>query len=189
MASEPSVQRLRTAFHYFNHFMLGLWRLELGGWVNVWPGVVGRIMVLVHVGRRTGLRRRTPLNYATKGDRVFCIAGFGAISDWYRNVQQSPEVEVWLPDGWWAGVASDVSESESRLRLLREVLIASGFASHLAGIRPRSISDADLDEATKDYRVLEIRRIRALTGPEGPGDLAWIWPAATFVLLAAFVIG
>ncbi len=188
MTSQPASERLRTAFRYFNRFMVVLWRLGLGSWVNFWPAVAGRVMVLVHVGRKTGVKRRTPLNYATMAGDIYCIAAFGRVSDWYKNILEDPQVEVWLPDGWWSGIATDVGNSESRLRLLREVLIASGFASYLAGIRPKTISDAELARITIDYRVLRIERTNALTGQGGPEHLSWVWPIVTFLLLVAFFL-
>jgi hypothetical protein len=54
------------------------------------------------------------------------------------------EVEVWLPDSWWAGVAEDVSGIEDRLPILRQVLIASGFAAPMMGVEPKTMSDADV---------------------------------------------
>jgi deazaflavin-dependent oxidoreductase (nitroreductase family) len=181
-------QRLLGLFRHLNRFMLVLWRLGLGGWVNGWPSVGGRILVLTHVGRRTGIRRRTPLNYAIVDGDVYCTAGFGSGSDWYRNVLANPEVEIWLPDGWWAGTASDLSDSESRIELLRKVLIGSGFAAWLAGIRPRTDPDEKLAASTAAYRLLRIRRSHGLTGRGGPGDLAWVWPLATVVLLAILLL-
>ena len=186
--NQVSIRRLRTAFGYLNRFMVALWRLGLGGWVNFWPAVGGRVMVLVNIGRRTGLERRTPLNYASIGGDIYCVSGFGRISDWYKSIVENPHVEIWLPDGWWAGVVTDVSDSESRLTVLRQVLIASGFASYLAGIWPRSISDADLAQATADYRVLRIERTQSLAAKSGPGDLSWAWPIVTLVLLVALLV-
>jgi deazaflavin-dependent oxidoreductase (nitroreductase family) len=183
-----STHRLRTAFGYLNRFMIALWRLGLGGWVNLWPAVGGRVMVLVNIGRRTGIQRRTSLNYAHIGGDIYCISGFGRISDWYNNVVENPHVEIWLPDGWWAGVATDVSDSESRLTVMRQVLIASGFASYLAGIWPRSASDAELDRATADYRVLRIERTQSLATTGGPGDLLWIWPMVALALLVLMLL-
>ena len=188
MASQPSSERLRTAFRYFNRCMVVLWRLGLGSWVNFWPAVGGRVMVLVNVGRKTGIKRRTPLNYATIAGDIYCIAGFGRISDWHKNILESPEVEVWLPNGWWSGNATDVSSSESRLPLLRNVLIASGFAAYLAGIRPKTISDAELARITADYRVVRIERTHELGGQRGPGDLSWVWPIVTLLLLVALLL-
>jgi deazaflavin-dependent oxidoreductase (nitroreductase family) len=181
--------KLRQSFKYFNKFMLLMWRLGLGKWVNFWPEVGGQIMVLTHTGRKTGLKRQTPVNYALVEGELYCTAGFGQLADWYRNIMAEPKVEVWLPDGWWAGLAEDVTDPEQRLPLLRQVLIGSGFAAYLAGINPRSMTDEALDAATTDYRLLRIRRAEARTGPDGPGDLAWVWPLATLVLLWLLVRG
>ena len=175
--------KLRQGFKYFNRFMLFMWRLGLGKWVNAWPEKGGQIMVLSHIGRKSGLQRRTPVNYALINGDVYCAVGFGHVSDWYRNIKANPAVEVWLPDGWWAGEAEDVSDSADRLPLLREALIGSGFAAEMAGIYPKTMTDDELEALTTSYRLLRIRRTAARTGPGGPGDLAWIWPLATMLLL------
>lgn len=182
-ASAPAEERLRRGFRSFNRFMLLLWRLGLGGWVNGWPSVGGRIMVLTHTGRKTGLVRRTPVNYTEVDGDLYCTAGFGGVSDWYRNVKANPAVEVWLPDGWWSAVVEEVCDPVERLPLLRRVLIASGFAARAAGLNPQTMSDEALAEATADYRLLRLRRQDARTGRDGPGDLAWVWPLATLILL------
>ncbi|HEC23469.1 MAG TPA: nitroreductase family deazaflavin-dependent oxidoreductase [Chloroflexi bacterium] len=182
--NEESAEKLRRLFRSFNRFMLLMWRLGLGRWINLWPEVGGRIMVITHTGRRTGLKRYTPVNYTILDGDVYCTVGFGAISDWYRNIRANPNVEVWLPDGWWAGVAEEIPpEEETFLPALRQVLIASGFAAPLFGVRPGSMTDDELRALTADYRLIRIRRTEARTGPGGPGDLAWVWPLATFLLL------
>ena len=180
---DSTQERLRQAFKYFNRFMLLLWRLGLGSFVNLWPAVGGRIMVLAHTGRKTGLPRRTPLNYALVDGEIYCLSGYGQFSDWYRNVKANPAVEVWLPDGWWAGVAEEVADPSLNLPLIRQVLVASGFAAYAAGINPRRLSDEALQAVTADYRLLHIRRSTARTGSGGPADLAWLWPLATLILL------
>jgi deazaflavin-dependent oxidoreductase (nitroreductase family) len=177
------LEKLRRGFKTFNRFMLLMWRLGLGNWLNAWPKVGGRIMVITHTGRKSGTRRQTPVNYAIVDGDIYCTAGFGPGSDWYRNLLANPNVEVWLPEGWWSGTAEDVSDQKERLYLLRQALIASGFAARLAGINPLTITDGELDAATTDYRLVRIRRLAARTGRQGPGDLAWVWPLATMVLL------
>lgn len=181
---EPRTEeQLRQGFRYFNRFMLALWRLGLGPWVNLWPQVGGRIMVLTHYGRKSRLRRRTPVNYAIVGNNIYCTAGFGSVSDWYRNVKACPEVEVWLPHGWWQGRVEEVEQDEQWLPLLRQVLINSGFAAYAAGIDPLKMTDNELADRTAGYHLLRIRRTSACTGRGGPGDLAWVWPLAAMVLL------
>jgi deazaflavin-dependent oxidoreductase (nitroreductase family) len=182
----------RQTFKRFNRFMIWLWRLGFRRWINFWPSVVGRIMVLTHIGRKSGLRRQTPVNYASIDGDLYCMVGFGHVSDWYRNILENPNVEVWLPDSWWAGVAEDISDDERRIPLLREVVIASGFAGPMFGVNPHAMSDQELDAATKEYRLIRIQLTHRLSGPGGPGDLAWVWipislALALIVLLLRFV--
>lgn len=179
----PVDDRLRQGFKKFNPWMVLLWRLGLGGWVNAAPDTGGQIMVLTHRGRSSGRPYRTPVNYALIDGEIYCTAGFGKVSDWYRNVMAHPEVEIWLPNGWYAGIAEDVTGRPGALEKLRAVLIASGFAAKAAGIDPMRMTAGELEQATRDYRLLHVRRTAARTGSGGPGDLAWIWPMAVFLLL------
>lgn len=179
----PSDERLRQMFKIGNRFMVLLFRLGLGGWGN--GPQTSQVMVLVHKGRKSGLLRRTPVNYAVVDDVIYCTAAFGSRADWYRNVLADPRVQVWLPDGWYAGEAEEVPlEDPQRLVLMRQVLISSGFAASLfAGINPKTISDEKLAELSAPYRLIRIYPNEACTGPGGPGDLAGLWPVTTFVLL------
>lgn len=107
---EGTADRLRYAFRVFNKLMVAMGRLGLGRWINIRPEVFGRIMVIRHIGRRTQLARPTPVNFTLDRGDVYCAAGFGVRSDWYRNIQDDPVVEVWLPDGWWIGLMEDVTD-------------------------------------------------------------------------------
>jgi len=179
-----TAQKMRQTFKQFNRFMMLMWRLGLGRWFNVWPEVSGQVMVVVHTGRKTGKRRYTPLNFAEVDGEIYCTAGFGAVSDWYRNILRRPQVEIWLPDGWWAGIAQDVNNSENRTNLMRAVMVGSGFAAPLFGVDPHKLTDEELDEVTANYRLVRIQREAACTGPGGPGDLAWVWQVSTFALFS-----
>lgn len=176
-------ETLRKGFKYFNPTMLLFWRLGLGTWMSFWPEGFGRYMVITHTGRKTGVRRQTPVNYTVMDGEVYCTAGFGQISDWYRNIMKNPNVEIWLPDGWWEARAEEVTDPQARLPLMRQVIRDSGFAGRLAGIDAGRISDEALDRITSDYRLIHLRRTAPRTGSGGPGELAWVWPLATFLLL------
>ena len=162
-------ERLRQGFKkYLNPFMLTMWRLGLGIWFKVWPEISGNVMVLTHIGRKTGIKRYQPLNFAIVEDDIYCVAAFGGISDWYRNIRANPKVEVWLPGGWWAGVAEDISD-------------------YVAGLNARRMTYEEMDAESKKYRLLRIHRNAARTGPGGPGDLGWVWQAATIILLGLVI--
>ncbi len=175
--SLPLPTSTARAFRHVNRVMVALWRLGLGRWVNVWPHGSGRILVLGHTGRRTGRRRWTPLNYAEVDGELYCTAGFGTGSDWYRNVLAEPEVELWLPGRRTPARVHEISDHPQRLPLLREVLLASGFAARLAGVDPRA-TDTRLAGVTESYRLLRLQPVvgqRDLPAHPRPGDWAWCW--------------
>jgi len=180
--SNVTEDQLRRIFKAFNRFMVLLFRLGLGSWGNG-TKFGGSVMVIKHTGRKTGLTRLTPVNYATVDGDIYCTAAFGRAADWYLNIIADPQVEVWLPDGRWAGIVEDVTSDEKGAFYLRQVIIASGFAGPLFGVNPKHLSDQDFERLLESYRLIRIRRINALTGAGGPGDLSWIWPLTTFVLL------
>lgn len=182
-----TANKLRQAFKLVNRLMLLFWRLGLGGLVNMAPETSGQIMVLVQTGRKSGMTRRTPVNYTLIDGEVYCVAGFGPRSDWYQNLLANPQVEIWLPDGWYSGFAKDVTGEPGDLTKIRAVLIASGFAARMAGIDPACLSDVDLENLVSDYRLIHITRTAARTGSGGPGDLAWVWPLATFMILPLII--
>lgn len=182
MAESAGDLLLRKGFRQLNKFMVLMYRTGLGRSLNAWPAVGGRILVIRHTGRTSGLARFTPVNFAVVDGEIYCTAGFGTVSDWYRNLMVQPEAEVWLPDGWYQVHAEDVSDDPRRPALLRAVLKGAGFASFAAGINPYTVSDAALARTTQTYRLMRLRPGPARTGAGGPGDLAWVWPLATCVL-------
>ncbi len=153
-STPQQLDSLRRFFHTMNRFMVWMWKRGWGKWINFWPAVIGRIMVIKHRGRKSGREYLTPVNYAIVEGEIYCMAGFGSISDWYRNMLVNPRVELWLPDGKSVACAEDVSDSPNRVFLLRQVVIASGFAGPLFGMNPRKLNDEQMDNATKECRLV-----------------------------------
>ena len=155
LSSSEQMNSLRYTFRILNHFMVFMWKIGMGKMLNLWPAVGGRIMVIKHTGRKSGRILYAPVNYAEEDGEVYCTAGFGTITDWYRNLMAKPEVELWLPNGNRKVKAKDISDSVQRLHLLRIVLIASGFAAWLfGGFDPKKIDDSALNKLTSDYRLI-----------------------------------
>ncbi len=148
------LQRLRRIFHAMNYLMVFMWKINLGRLMNAWPAVGGRIMVICHRGRRSGKEFLTPVNYALVDGEIYSTAGFGARTDWYRNILASPQIQLWLPEGRRNARACDVSDSPLRIRLLREITIASGFAGPLMGVDQRKLTDEQMAAIGKDYRLV-----------------------------------
>ena len=56
-----------------------------------------RFLMLTHIGRKTGRRRQTVLeivHYDPSTRERIVMAGYGAQSDWYRNIQAQPAIDV-----------------------------------------------------------------------------------------------
>lgn len=153
-STTKQMDSLRKGFRVMNRFMVFLWKLGMGRMINFWPAVIGRIMVIKHRGRKSGKEYLTPVNFAPVNGEIYCTAGFGSGSDWYRNMQTNPNVELWLPDRKYKAGAEDISDSPERLFLLRQVIIASGFAGPMFGLNPRKLNDEQFDNATKEYRLV-----------------------------------
>jgi deazaflavin-dependent oxidoreductase (nitroreductase family) len=68
-----------------------IYRLRLG-WL-----LGNRFLLLTHVGRKTGLPHQTVVevvDHSRTGDRYLIASGWGKKSDWFRNIQKTPEVRV-----------------------------------------------------------------------------------------------
>ncbi|WP_420643584.1 nitroreductase family deazaflavin-dependent oxidoreductase [Candidatus Leptofilum sp.] len=178
--SPQSEQTMRQVFRRFNHFMLLMWRLGLARFINIWPDKGGRIMVIQHIGHKTGKVRQTPVNYAETNGEIYCTAGFGKISHWYRNLLAQPDVEIWLPDGRFHAHAQDITDQPDALPILRQVLINSGFAAPAAGVHPKTMTDEELATATASYRLIRFTKTQPAAGK---ADLLWVWPVLVAILL------
>jgi len=190
---ELKESQLRKAFRFLNRNMLVLWRLGLG-WQMANP-ISGYIMVLATTGRKSGERRLAPLNFAEHGDAVYCLAGFGKTTHWLLNLQADPQCEVWLPDGRrLRGRGELVTTEAHRIDLVREILVRSGFAAKLAesGLDPTTAPDETIAELGlqpgRRYEIVEIKLGDAVTGPGGPGDLTWVWPAVGLTGLVGWLV-
>ena len=91
---------LRQMFKKLNHFMLLIFDLGLANWFQVFPRATGQVLVITHIGRNSGLRYRTPANFAVINGDIYCTAAFGQAADWYLNILKNPNIEVWTPEGW-----------------------------------------------------------------------------------------
>ena len=163
-------------------FMVPLFRLGLGPILGSPYG--GYIMVIKTHGRCTGKTRYTPVNYAINNGYVYCTAGFGSVSHWYKNLSNNPQVELLLPSGAVTANAEVVNEIAEKRIALRQVLINSGFAAFVfGGFNPYRVSEEKIIELTRDYIVIRFRTAGIAAGPYDPGGWFWLWPVAALAAL------
>lgn len=89
--------------------MSPLQRLIMRGPTTLYRARLGRLLtrrmlLLTHIGRKSGLQRRTVLEVVeVRGAEPVIVSGFGETADWFRNVRAHPEVTVdWAGDRFTA---------------------------------------------------------------------------------------
>jgi hypothetical protein len=176
---------LRYIFWILNKFfMVPVFRLGIGPFFGnpIW----GYMMVLKITGRKPGKTGFSPVNYAIQNGIIYCMAGWGYIADWYRNMISCPKIEMILPGGALAGEVEEVINSTERITALRKVLKAGGFAGFMLGVNPHTASDEKLEEKTKGIPLMRIKPCEIGSGASDPGG--WLYTCSDLDGLAGFEI-
>lgn len=173
---------LRRVFWFMNKFfMVPMFRLGFGPFMG--NPVSGYIMVIKNIGRKSGRTRYAPVNYCIFQGDLYCLAGFGKVSDWYRNILANPHIEVIHPDGPLAGLAEVVKEDDNRLVLLRMILKNAGFAGFFEGFNPFTIRDEELERKLGDRPLIRIRPTGLGNGASDPAGWMWVTMVVIFILV------
>ncbi|NUM44050.1 MAG: nitroreductase family deazaflavin-dependent oxidoreductase [Anaerolineales bacterium] len=163
-----------------------LWRLGL-------EPLIGQVMMLVtHVGRKTGQIRRTMIEYHPRQGVKYAVAAWGEKADWYRNILADPYVTIQTASGTQHVKAERVTDPHELLAcytlfMRRDPPLTRWY------LHSRSISlDDPADFLAKKDRVHLVRFAPAVypsgepTLPPVRADLKWVLPAFGATLLAAW---
>ncbi len=92
-----------------------LYRLHLG-WL-----LMGRFLLLTHTGRKSGLPRQTVLEvllHDKARDVYYVLAGWGEKSDWVKNIEKTPRVDISVGQRHFHALASRLSPEEAELKVI-----------------------------------------------------------------------
>lgn len=112
----------------------------------------GRLLMLEHRGRRSGLWRRVVLEVVDRPDpdTYVIVSGFGARAQWYRNVEADPEVRVWIGSARPAPATARHLEREETARALQRYAAAHPRSwSSLRPVLERTLGTAISAEGTE----------------------------------------
>jgi len=94
----------------------------------------GAPLLLLHtIGRRSGKPRVNPVMYLKDGDRYFIFAskaGADTHPDWFRNLQEQPDVRIEVGDQTIDVHAEEIRGQERDRLYERQASIYSGFADY-----------------------------------------------------------
>ncbi len=124
--------------------------------------LIGRIILLLTTtGRKSGLKRVTPLQYEKIDDDYYLGAARGLKADWVRNIQANPQVEIRVGAKSFHGAAEIVTDA-GRFADFLEVRLARhprmvGFLMEKAHGLPRRPSREQLEGLAKEGAVVIVR--------------------------------
>jgi deazaflavin-dependent oxidoreductase (nitroreductase family) len=94
----------------------------------------GASMILVHhVGAKSGTERVAPLVYLGEGDRIFIFASKGGADEnpaWFHNLVANPKTTVEIGEETFEVTASVVPQPERDEIYARQVAIMPGFGDY-----------------------------------------------------------
>lgn len=155
-----------------------LWRLGLAP-------VIGQVMMLItHTGRKSGLPRRTMVEYFKMDGVKYVASGFGSRAQWYRNIEADPHVTIQTADGVERVKARRLTDGETLLRLLERVRTRDGPLYHvyLQALDVQPEKDDILAKLDRFY-WLTFDPTDQPTPPPLQADLVWVLPAIAVGML------
>jgi len=153
-----------------------LYRLGLGL-------LVGRLfMVLTTTGRKSGLPRRTAIEFHEFEGKLTVLSGWGTKTDWYLNLQANPlaTVQTWRGPQPVRARRMDSDEELARAfgwaqsnPTMRKMMKLAGFQMTL---------EEFLAEKER-FTFVVFEPTSEKTPPPLPADLVWVWPVLLGVCL------
>jgi deazaflavin-dependent oxidoreductase (nitroreductase family) len=175
----------RDAFRFANRWlMVPLHQAGLAAWLG--NPLTGCQLLLTTTGRKSGLRRRTPLGYLLAEGAAWVMAGYGPSTLWYRNLAAEPHVELLLPSRPpLTAIAEEELDPEVRARIIPALVRSMALPGGLVGCNPLTASDAQILELTGWVPLIRIRPdgTALAPGPDDPGGHGWVWRQAVMGLV------
>jgi deazaflavin-dependent oxidoreductase (nitroreductase family) len=174
----------RIAFRYGNrYFMVPAHRAGLAAWMG--SPLTGWQCLVTTIGRRSGLRRHTPLGYLVMDGAAWVMAGYGPSTLWYRNVLDEPRVELLLPGRPpLAALATEERDASVRARIIPPLCRSMALPGAMIGCFPPTSTDERILECVAFVplvRIVPADGTPLAAGPEDPGGLGWTWRQALAV--------
>lgn len=147
------------------------WRLGLG------PILGKYILIFTHIGRKTGVSRRTAVEFHTINGMKYIPCAFGVKSQWYRNLLANPRVTIQSADGTEQMIAVRVKDNEELISVIDTIMERNPT------MMKWYLDTLNIQHDRKDILVhkqdLIFLRFDPTSDPTPRGlevDLAWIWP-------------
>lgn len=154
------------------------WRLGLG------PLFSRTVLILSTTGRKSGLVRRTAVQYHPCKGRVYVLNGYGERADWYRNLLADPRATLQSAAGVEHVRGRRVTD-EAELNAAFDCFARSPALRLVARLIGVPLTREALRANREQFLLVAFDPADEPTPPPLPADLAWVWlvPAALVLVL------
>ena len=151
--SSATINRSRDLAMQLLRAPLHLYKLGWGPALNWIP-----LLILTTRGRKSGLPRHVPVEYRRHGSKYYIVSGWGADTDWCRNIQQDNRVTIQHGDHIADARAHQVDDPAEALRALY-MFSRNSWIYEMLFARMSSARAADLNtlaEVVEEFTVLRL---------------------------------
>lgn len=122
-----------------------------------------RFLVLTSRGRKSGKPRHTMLEHSMMGGRAFIASGWGAKTQWYRNILSDARVTVQISGKPYGAIARRVADDDELARLY-EVIRGK---SPVWGQYLHNLDSWGVQDTVQDFVAKKDTAVHLAAGPSG----------------------
>lgn len=167
------------------------WRMGLGP-IMSHPALGGhKMLVLSCRGRISRLPRHTMLSYvSTDDDREYVCSGWGAKTDWYKNIEVNSLVTVQVGRKAYAAKARRVEDIDEYTKVVEEMFESGGDSHFASWLESFGIAYDREDMIAKRDRlyIVGFGPSEEAGPPPMPVDLKWLWGLMVIIMIGAWLL-
>jgi len=162
-----------------------LWRMGLGKILSHKALSGNKMLVLSSWGRKSHKPRHTMLSYVLAGEREYVSSGWGARTDWYKNILANPHVTVQVGGSVYSARARRVQDIGETTKIAQEMFATGGDTHFVSWLESFGIANDLQDMIDKRDRLVLVAFDKSEENgpPPIPADLKWIWGVMLFALI------
>lgn len=150
-----------------------------------------KMLVLSCRGRISRLPRHTMLSYvSTDDDREYVCSGWGAKTDWYKNIEVNSLVTVQVGRKAYVAKARRVEDIDEYTKVVEEMFESGGDSHFASWLESFGIAYDREDMIAKRDRlyIVGFGPSEEAGPPPMPVDLKWLWGLMFIIMIGAWLL-
>jgi len=166
------------------------WRMGLGPLLSHQMMGGSKMLLITAWGRKSGKPRHTMLTYVSVNEMEYVCSGWGARSDWYKNIMANPGVTVQVGNRTYIAEAYRVEAPDEFKEVANEMFETGGDSHFKPWLESYGIkfNREDMINNRKRLHIVGFKRGGQEGPPELTNDLVWVWGVIILILGGVFWI-